>query len=94
MSSDQDEDGENPAFKKVNSIGGIMSSSSKCPVMGSVQRHTAAGAISNRDWWPKQLNLQMLHQNSPLSNPMGENFNYAEEFKKLDLNVLKRTLRY
>ena len=69
-----------------------MSSSSKCPVMGSVQRHTAAGAISNRDWWPKQLNLQMLHQNSPLSNPMGENFNYAEEFKKLDLNVLKKDI--
>ena len=46
---------------------------------------TAGRGTSNRDWWPKQLNLKVLHQNSPLSNPMGEEFNYAEEFKKLDL---------
>jgi len=47
---------------------------------------------SNRDWWPNQLNLKMLHQNSPLSNPMGEKFNYAEEFKKLDLKAIKKDL--
>ena len=47
---------------------------------------------SNRDWWPNQLNLQILHQNSPLSNPMGEEFNYAEEFKKLDLDALKKDI--
>jgi catalase-peroxidase len=47
---------------------------------------------SNRDWWPNQLNLQVLHQHSPLSNPMGEDFDYAEEFKSLDLDALKRDL--
>jgi catalase-peroxidase len=47
---------------------------------------------SNRDWWPNQLNLDILHQNSPLSNPMGEEFNYAEEFKKLDLQAVKKDL--
>jgi catalase-peroxidase len=68
---------------------------SKCPVMGapaSSARHTAAGAMNNRDWWPNQLNLKILHQNSPKGNPMGEGFNYAEEFKKLDLAALKKDL--
>ncbi len=48
---------------------------------------------SNQDWWPNQLNLRVLHQNSPLSDPMGEDFNYAEEFKRLDLDALKKDLR-
>jgi len=52
----------------------------------------AGRGTSNRDWWPNQLNLRILHQNSPLSNPMGEGFNYAEEFKKLDLAALKKDL--
>jgi len=68
---------------------------SKCPVMGapaSPGRHTAAGAMTNSDWWPNQLNLKILHQNSPKGNPMGEGFNYAEEFKKLDLAALKKDL--
>ena len=69
-----------------------MTTESKCPVMNGAHRHTAAGARSNRDWWPNQLNLQILHQNSPLSNPMGEEFNYAEEFKKLDLDALKKDI--
>ena len=68
-------------------------STAKCPVMGPVSdptsRHTAAGHTSNRDWWPNQLNLQILHQNSAKSNPMGEDFDYAKEFKSLDLNALK-----
>ncbi len=46
---------------------------------------TAGGGTSNRDWWPNQLNLRILHQHSSKSNPMGEDFNYAEEFKSLDL---------
>ncbi|MCY2950233.1 MAG: catalase-peroxidase, partial [Planctomycetota bacterium] len=58
----------------------------------SSQRHTAAGALSNRDWWPNQLNLQILHQNSVRGNPMGEDFNYAEQFKKLDLVALKKDI--
>ncbi|MFC1902918.1 catalase/peroxidase HPI [Chloroflexota bacterium] len=53
---------------------------------------TGFGGMSNRDWWPNQLNLKILHQNSHMSNPMGEEFNYAEEFKKLDLEALKKDL--
>jgi len=53
---------------------------------------TAIGARSSQDWWPNQLNLNILHQHSPLSNPMGEAFNYAEEFKKLDLEAVKKDL--
>jgi catalase-peroxidase len=69
-----------------------MTSETKCPVMNGAHRHTAAGVLSNRDWWPNQLNLQILHQNSPRSNPMGKEFNYAEEFKKLDLDALKKDI--
>ncbi|HQT39060.1 MAG TPA: catalase/peroxidase HPI [Acidocella sp.] len=65
---------------------------SKCPVMGGARRHTAAGAMSNQQWWPNQLNLKVLHQNSALSNPMGEDFNYAEAFKSLDLEAVKKDL--
>jgi catalase-peroxidase len=59
----------------------------KCPVI-----HTTAAAKSNRDWWPNQLNLKLLQQNCPQSNPLGEAFNYAEEFKKLDLEAVKKDL--
>lgn len=58
-----------------------------CPVLP-----TAIGARSNRDWWPEQLNLKFLHQHSPLSNPMDKDFNYAEEFKTLDLQALKHDI--
>jgi catalase-peroxidase len=70
----------------------------KCPVMAESKtmdasyRHTAAGAMSNGDWWPNQLNLAILHQNSPAANPMGPDFDYAEEFKKLDLAALKKDI--
>jgi len=64
----------------------------KCPVMGASQRHTAAGAYSIGDWWPNQLNLRILHQNPPLSNPMGRRFDYAKEFKKLDLDALRKDI--
>ncbi len=69
-----------------------MASESSCPVLNGTHRHTAAGALSNRDWWPNQLNLQILHQNSSLSSPMGKEFNYTDEFKKLDLNALKQDI--
>jgi catalase-peroxidase len=62
-------------------------SAGKCPVM-----HGASNQHTNRDWWPNQLNLSVLHQHSALSNPMGETFNYAEEFKKLDLEALRKDL--
>ncbi len=66
----------------------------KCPVMhgASAPSVTTAGGRSNRDWWPNQLNLAMLHQHSPLSDPMGPAFNYAEAFKTLDLDALKQDL--
>src|SRR5687767_4742397 len=65
-----------------------MSTEAKCPF-----NHGATRARTNRDWWPNLLNIDLLHQNSSLSNPMGEKFNYAEEFKKLDLNAVKKDLR-
>ena len=69
-----------------------MSNESKCPVTGRTSKMVAGGGTSNRDWWPSQLNLNILHQHSPLSNPMGEEFNYAEEFKSLDLDALKKDI--
>jgi len=69
-----------------------MSKDSKCPVTGRVDKPTASSGPSNRDWWPNQLNLKILHQNSPMGNPMGEEFSYAREFKKLDLEALKKDL--
>jgi len=69
-----------------------MSNESKCPVTGRTSKQIAGGGTSNRDWWPNQLNLSILHQHSPLSNPMGEAFNYAEEFKSLDLDALKKDI--
>jgi catalase-peroxidase len=69
-----------------------MNEESKCPVTGRTSRPIAGGGRSNKDWWPNQLNLKILHQHSHLSNPMGEAFTYAEEFKKLDLQALKKDL--
>jgi catalase-peroxidase len=69
-----------------------MNENSKCPVTGSDHKQTAGRGTSNRDWWPNQLNLKMLHQNSAMGNPMGEAFNYDDEFKKLDLEALKKDL--
>jgi len=65
-----------------------MSSESKCPVTG---KKTAAPR-SNRDWWPDRLNLSSLHTNHPAGDPMGEDFDYAEEFRSLDLQALKKDL--
>ncbi len=69
-----------------------MNEDSKCPVTGGAKKPTAGGGTSIRDWWPNQLNLNILHQHSSKSNPMGEEFNYAEEFKSLDLEALKKDL--
>ena len=63
--------------------------SSGCPFMGSPQAFAAGGGTSNQDWWPNQLNLNILHQHSPRVNPMGETFNYAAAFKSLDLAALR-----
>ena len=67
-----------------------------CPVIGPTRpasaRHTAAGAMTNSDWWPNQLNLKILHQNSVKGNPMGADFEYAEQFKQLDLDAIKKDI--
>ena len=68
------------------------STESKCPVAGHARSHTLAGATTNVDWWPNQMNLKILHQHSPLSNPMDKEFNYAKEFKSLDLDAVIKDL--
>jgi len=70
-----------------------MTDDSKCPVTGMTNKQATGQVRSNRDWWPNQLNLKILHQHSPLSNPMGKGFNYAEEFKSLDLAAVKKDLQ-
>src|SRR5262245_41747174 len=71
-----------------------MTSETKCPVIGGngTQRPTAVRGRSNRDWWPNQLNLSILRAPSPASDPQGKDFNYAEEFQKLDLAALKKDI--
>lgn len=77
--------------EKLVTIESAAAKPGECP-MGYSGRVTAAGAKSNGDWWPNQLNLAMLHQHSPASNPMGEDFNYAEEFAQLDLDALRQDI--
>jgi catalase-peroxidase len=69
-----------------------MDTEAKCPVMSGARRHTVAGAGANADWWPNQLNLKILHQHSPLSDPLGAQFDYAKEFKSLDLDAVVKDL--
>ena len=64
----------------------------KCPVMHGAGSQTSSAVQSNRDWWPNQLNLKILHQHTPASNPMGSNYSYAKAFKALDLTALKADL--
>ena len=69
-----------------------MNEDSSRPVMGGANKHTAGGGATNVDWWPNRLKLEVLHQHSSKSNPMGEGFNYAEEFKSLELEAVKKDL--
>ena len=70
----------------------IMGSQSGCPFTGVTRKFTAGSGTSNQNWWPNQLNLKILHQHSSKSNPMGDVFKYAKEFKSLDLNEVKRDI--
>jgi catalase-peroxidase len=70
-----------------------MASESKCPFAGAASKHTVAGAPANAGWWPNQLKLNILHQHSAKSDPMGEEFDYVEEFKRLDLNAVVKDLQ-
>ncbi|MFZ2432025.1 MAG: catalase/peroxidase HPI [Lutibacter sp.] len=78
--------------KHPNTSGAHNNSEAKCPFAPPTHRHTAAGTLSNADWWPNQLNLKILNQNAPSINPYGGDFNYAEAFKSLDLDALKKDL--
>ncbi len=69
-----------------------MATEAKCPFSGGAGSHTVAGAATNASWWPEQLNLKILHQQSANADPMGEAFDYAEEFKSLDLDAVVRDL--
>jgi catalase-peroxidase len=71
----------------------ILPTDAKCPFSGGARQHTLAGGPGNANWWPNQLNLKILHQHSPLSNPMDKGFNYAEEFKTLDLDAVIKDLQ-
>jgi catalase-peroxidase len=78
--------------KHPNTSGANSNSEAKCPFAPASHRHTAAGTLSNADWWPNQLNLKILNQNAPSINPYGGDFNYAAAFKSLDLDALKKDL--
>ncbi|MBN1369861.1 MAG: hypothetical protein JW954_06475, partial [Dehalococcoidaceae bacterium] len=69
-----------------------MNEESKCPVTGKTRTSPTGAGMSIKDWWPNQLNLKILHQNSSLSNPMGAEFDYARQFSKLDLDTVKKDL--
>ena len=69
-----------------------MTEVSKCPVKLVLENNSAGGGTTNRDWWPSQLNVNILHQHSPRSQPTDKDFNYADEFKSLDYNALKNDL--
>jgi catalase-peroxidase len=85
---------ENPAGHAHDAVVGDMNNSNgKCPVMHGAMRNPVAGrGTGNRDWWPNQLNLGILHQHAPASNPLGPDFNYSEAFKKLDYAAMKADL--
>jgi len=76
----------------VISEGPTPNDSAKCPFLGGALKKSAGSGTRNRDWWPNQLKLNILRQNSSLSDPMGEGFNYAEEFKSLDLDAVKQDI--
>jgi catalase-peroxidase len=76
----------------INQLENILTNESKCPFSGGARQQSLAGAPTNANWWPNQLNLKILHQHAPASNPMGEDFNYAEEFKSLDLDAVIKDL--
>jgi catalase (peroxidase I) len=73
-------------------LSGSKTGEAKCPFPHGALKHTVAGTPSNESWWPNQLNLGILHQQSSLSNPMGEEFDYAHEFKSLDLDAVIKDL--
>jgi catalase-peroxidase len=89
---DNTKDPDGIIYDMNDKVGKPAESAGKCPFTGGTMKKAAGAGNRNRDWWPNQLNLDILRQHSSLSNPMGEDFDYAEEFKSLDLAVLKKDL--
>ena len=85
-------DNNTSVAKTISATSSNGNGESKCPIKGVALKHVAGSGSLNRDWWPNQLKLNILRQHSPLSNPMGESFNYAEEFKTLDLKAVKKDI--
>ena len=83
---------DNGKQTKTKGKTGDANKSGKCPFMGGELKHVAGGGTLNRDWWPNRLRLNILRQHSALSNPMGDDFSYAEEFKTLDFDAIKKDL--
>jgi len=83
---------ENSESSTSYDVNSPVNGESKCPFTGATSKKTAGAGQTNRDWWPNQLKLNILRQNSSLSNPMGKGFNYAEEFKSLDLDAVKKDI--
>src|SRR6267154_4902113 len=79
-------------MEKHESSSSTMNGESKCPFHGGALKQAGGGGTRNNDWWPNLLKLNILRQHSSLSNPMDEKFNYAEEFKKLDLDAVKKDI--
>ena len=79
-------------YRKSDPVWDVNESEAKCPFHGGAINHAAGGGPSIHDWWPKLLNLDILRQHSSRSNPMGDDFNYAEEFKKLDFDAVKKDI--
>ena len=79
-------------YRKSDPVWDVNDSEVKCPFQGGAIKHSAGGGPSNHDWWPKLLNLDILRQHSSLSNPMDDDFNYAEEFNKLDFDAVKKDI--
>ncbi len=77
---------------KTAELAELNESKKQCPVLGGAHSRMALGSVANQRWWPNQLNLKVLHQNSPVSDPMGKEFNYAEAFKSLDLDAVKKDI--
>src|SRR6476469_2477769 len=78
-----------PGLKTQTTIGVRMDAVTECPMGGRVSREAVVRSMSNQLWWPNRLDLSILHQNSPLADPMAKGFNYAEAFKNLDLKAVK-----
>ena len=75
-----------------NPHSGTSMDGAKCPFTGAISKPSAGNGTRNTDWWPNQLKLNILRQHSSLTNPMGADFNYAEEFKSLDLAAVKKDI--